>query len=158
MLGLALYLIVIVAGVTATLIAGRPTGEHAPGWLGAFVSGAVAFALGASLVAAVPRTGASAGVSAEALAQLPALATTQDRFDRAELRARVGETVALRLDNRDAMQHSFDIDELNVHVAMPAGTSALALFRPTAPGTYTFYCLVPGHREAGMVGTLIVEP
>jgi nitrite reductase (NO-forming) len=82
----------------------------------------------------------------------------QTRFDRTELRARVGETVALRLDNRDAQRHSFDVDELSVHVPMPAGTTAAALFRPTEPGTYTFYCQVPGHREAGMVGTLIVEP
>jgi uncharacterized cupredoxin-like copper-binding protein len=41
---------------------------------------------------------------------------------------------------------------------MPASTSALALFRPNAPGTYTFICQIPGHPEAGMVGTLIVEP
>ena len=41
---------------------------------------------------------------------------------------------------------------------MPSGKPALALFTPTTPGTYTFYCHIPGHREAGMVGTLIVGP
>lgn len=25
-----------------------------------------------------------------------------------------------------------------------------------APGTYAFYCSVPGHRDAGMTGTLLV--
>jgi plastocyanin len=98
------------------------------------------------------------GVSPEALAQLPALVSGRNRFNQAELRARVGEIVALRLENSDTAGHYFDIDELNVHVAMPSGKPALALFKPTTPGTYTFYCHVPGHREAGMAGTLVVAP
>jgi len=159
LLGLALLLITIVAGVAATVAGERQVaGGRAPRWLRGFLIGTATFVLGASLVAAIPPSDASAGVSAEALAQLPALVSAQNRFDRAELRAGVGETMALRLDNRDAERHYFDIDELNVHVAMPSGTPALALFRPSTPGTYTFYCRVPGHREAGMVGTLIVEP
>jgi uncharacterized cupredoxin-like copper-binding protein len=159
LLGLALLLITIVAGAAATVTGQRQVAEgRAPRWLRSFLVGVAAFVLGASLMAAIPPSDASAGVSAEALAQLPALVSAHTRFDQAELRARVGETVALRLDNRDAERHYFDIDGLNVHVAMPAGTPAVALFRPSMPGTYTFYCHVPGHREAGMVGTLVVEP
>jgi nitrite reductase (NO-forming) len=70
----------------------------------------------------------------------------------------VGETVALRLENQDTSAHSFDIDEFTIHTLLPAGTTSLTLFTPSMLGTYTFYCSVPGHREAGMVGTLIVEP
>jgi uncharacterized cupredoxin-like copper-binding protein len=159
LLGLALLLITVVAGVAATVVGQRQVAAgRVPRWLRGFLIGVAALVLGASLVAAIPLSEATAGVSAEALAQLPALVSAHTRFEPAELRARVGETVALRLDNRDAERHYFDIDELNVHVAMPAGTPALALFRPSKPGTYTFYCRVPGHREAGMVGTLIVEP
>src|SRR5262249_12855154 len=128
-----------------------------PRWPTSFLIGTATFALGAILVAAIPPPVATTGVSAEALAQLPALVSGSNTFDQAELRARVGATVALRLDNSDTGAHSFDIDELKVHVAMPAGKPALALFKPAAPGTYTFYCGVPGHKDAGMQGTLIVE-
>jgi uncharacterized cupredoxin-like copper-binding protein len=116
------------------------------------------FVLGASLVALIPPANVTAGVSAETLAQLSALVSGRNTFDRTELRARVGETVALRLENSDTQVHYFDIDAFDVHVAMPTGTPALALFTPTTPGIYTFYCHIPGHTEAGMVGTLIVEP
>ena len=35
------------------------------------------------------------------------------------------------------------------------GTKVLSV--KLAAGTYTFYCSVPGHRMAGMVGTLTVK-
>lgn len=159
-LGLASYLTAIVAGLAATFaVDRRATADRAPGWLYGFLIGVSTFSLGVSLVSLIPSSNSNAtAIRAEELAQLPALVATQTKFDQTELRAKVGETVALRLDNRDAERHYFDIDELDIHVPMPAGTSAVALFRPTKPGTYTYYCQVPGHREAGMVGTLIVEP
>jgi plastocyanin len=156
---LALLLITVVAGIAAMLQRdGQAADAALPRWLRGFLASVATFVLGAILVSVIPADNTSAGVSAEALAQLPALTTAHYRFDQAELRARVGETVALRLENSDAGAHSFDIDEFNVHVPMPAGKPAFALFKPSKPGTYTFYCGVPSHREAGMVGTLIVEP
>jgi uncharacterized cupredoxin-like copper-binding protein len=159
LLDFALLLIAVVAGMAATIQRDRAApNAPLPHWLRGFLIGVVAFALGASLVATIPQPEATAGVSAEVLAQLPALTTAHDTFDQSELRAKVGETVALRLENSNANGHSFDIDEFNVHVPIPQGKAALALFKPTTPGSYTFYCSVPGHREAGMLGTLIVEP
>lgn len=157
LVSLVLLLITVVAGVAA-LIMGKRQADEAPRWLRGFLIGSAAFTLGASLVATIPPLSATAGVSAEALTQLPALVSGRNTFDQVELRAKVGKTVALRLENSDTLTHSFDIDSFNVHVPMPTGSPALALFTPTTPGTYTFYCRIPGHRAAGMVGTLIVEP
>ncbi len=47
-----------------------------------------------------------------------------------------------------------DDDVVAAH-AMP-GTTAVVLFTPTQSGEYDFYCTLPGHREAGMVGRIIV--
>jgi len=30
-------------------------------------------------------------------------------------------------------------------------------FTPTKPGTHEFFCAVPGHKDAGMKGTLVVK-
>lgn len=157
--GLALLLVAVVAGVAAILPGKRRATEGGtPRWLRGFLIGTATFVLGASLVAMIPPANATAGMSAEALAQLPALVAGRNTFDQAELQARVGETVALRLENTDTQTHSFDVDAFNVHVAMPTNSPALALFTPNTPGTYTFYCRIPGHAAAGMVGTLVVEP
>ncbi|MCC7359835.1 MAG: cupredoxin domain-containing protein [Anaerolineales bacterium] len=148
-------LIGVAAGVGATVQNYRPAcNPRLPRWFATGVSVLAGLGVGAVLVALLPRP----GVSAATLAQLPALITAQTRFGQPELHAQVGVPVALRLENLDPSGHSFDIDELDVHASMPPGEAALALFTPTAPGIYTFYCNVPGHREAGMIGTLIVTP
>ena len=65
---------------------------------------------------------------------------------------------AVVVENYDKIEHSFDIDELGLHVPMIQNQNSLGLFKVAKSGTYTFYCAVPGHRESGMVGTLVVAP
>ncbi len=113
----------------------------------------------ALLVAAIPTTGTAAGIDPATLNGLPIVSTKNFEFEQKEIRAKVDETVALKLTNSDAEGHFLDIDELNVHPPLPAGKESLALFKPTQPGTYTFYCM-PHYDKAsgeGMKGTLIVE-
>jgi plastocyanin len=119
-----------------------------------------ALALGGILSTAIQSGGVAPSVSSEVLAALPVLAAKDYLFDQPKITAKVGEMVALRLDNADTSTHYLDIDEFNVHALMPAGKSNVALFKPTQPGTYTFYCHPHGDKAArtGMVGTLIVEP
>jgi len=76
-------------------------------------------------------------------------------FDPPELTAEVGEDLAIVLTSED-MLHDFTIDELDVHVAADRGDTAEGALRADEPGTYTYYCSVPGHRDAGMEGTLTV--
>jgi uncharacterized cupredoxin-like copper-binding protein len=49
-------------------------------------------------------------------------------------------------------------EEPALHVAADAGTEGTIEFTASAAGSYEFYCTVAGHKEAGMVGTLVVEP
>jgi nitrite reductase (NO-forming) len=65
--------------------------------------------------------------------------------------------VTVRITNLDAFPHDFTIDELGVKVALGANETVEATF-DAKPGIYTFYCSIPGHREAGMEGTLTVLP
>jgi uncharacterized cupredoxin-like copper-binding protein len=155
----AFAVLMIGAGVAATVQNYRaaPAARHTPRALPAALSGLVMLAVGALLVGAIPHP-AAAGVSPELLAGLPALTTPGFSFSMPTITVKAGETVAYRLDNPTQVPHSLDIDELNVHAAMAPSGSGLALFKPTTPGTYTFYCSLPGHRELGMEGTLVVEP
>jgi plastocyanin len=80
-------------------------------------------------------------------------------FDPATLTATVGQTMNVTLVNTGALDHNFVIDEFNVGLGpIPGGQQSSGSFTPDAAGTYEYYCDVPGHRDAGMVGTLTVNP
>src|SRR5437588_671899 len=58
--------------------------------------------------------------------------------------------------NQDLFWHTFTIDKLGVNVLVPVGGHR-ELSLNLAPGTYIYYCAIPGHRQAGMQGTLTVR-
>ena len=63
--------------------------------------------------------------------------------------------VTLAVRNRDLFWHTFTIDALKVDVRAPVGRLRAVTFE-AKPGTYTYYCRIPGHATLGMRGTLRV--
>ena len=76
-------------------------------------------------------------------------------FSPKEIRAEVGQPVIVHVAAQG--QHTFTIDELGVNAQTPDGRMTAVEFTPTKSGTFTYYCAIPGHREAGQIGTLTVE-
>lgn len=77
-------------------------------------------------------------------------------FEPSEITVDAGEDVTIALTSVD-MVHDLTVDDLGFQVtARQGGTEELGL-RASEPGTYTFHCSIPGHRSAGMEGTLTVE-
>ncbi len=162
----AITVVGLIAGVGATVQnyrapRSRPfVDQPAPHWTYPTLLALIALTLGGILSTAIQPRGVLPNFSPEALAALPVLTAKDFLFDQSKITAKVGETVVLRLDNADASTHYLDIDEFNVHALIPAGKSNVALFKPTQPGTYTFYCHPHADKAAGtgMVGTLVVVP
>lgn len=64
-----------------------------------------------------------------------------------------GTPVTFAIANVAQIPHNFSIDELKISVALPPGqTTEVTVTAPA--GSYQFYCDLPGHRSAGMFGTL----
>jgi uncharacterized cupredoxin-like copper-binding protein len=109
------------------------------------------------------------------------------RFEPADIRIRVGETVRLRVVNAGAIRHELvagteaQLDEharimaelganhdtpgsaphthssATMSMSLAPGEERLVEFRGAAAGTLSLGCFEPGHYEAGMRGSLVVE-
>lgn len=66
----------------------------------------------------------------------------------------------ISFDNESSTPHNVEIEDADGNVVAQTDTisgSTATAAADLEPGTYTFYCAVPGHREGGMEGTLTVE-
>jgi uncharacterized cupredoxin-like copper-binding protein len=117
----------------------------------------------------------------------PVTVTAQNfRFAPTTIELPAGQPVTLTLRDPDSIEHDFQVDHFPMkmtasemrhmheemagmpgmdsagsmdmlHVHGLPGQSHAITFTPTTPGTYTVYCTVPGHREAGMTATVEVR-
>lgn len=134
--------------------AGLRTRDGGLTWGGALLIGLVcAWSATAALAYAVAHGPASSSTFPDA--DHTWLLVARDlKFQPADFDVEVGRTTAVFVSNRDPVPHSFDIDALNVHVAVPPRSSVVAMVRPTISGRLPYYCAVPGHKGAGMAGIL----
>jgi plastocyanin len=80
-------------------------------------------------------------------------------FDQTDLTTKAG-AVTINFDNPAALSHDVKVEDSSGTEL--GGTDLVSQGDATAtvdlqPGSYTFFCSVPGHREAGMEGTLTVK-
>jgi plastocyanin len=76
----------------------------------------------------------------------------------ADLRVEAGRTVVLSFRNDDPVFHDWMVDGVaNVDAGARPGQTQTIRFTIDAPGTYRITCTVPGHADAGMTGTLVVD-
>jgi len=72
--------------------------------------------------------------------------------------AQPGDIVEITLVNSEAVQHNLQIDEFGVDTGFltAQGEEQTIKFVVESEGSFTYYCVVPGHQAAGMQGTLQV--
>jgi plastocyanin len=107
---------------------------------------------GAPATTAIPRARASTRL---ALAANP---TGLLSYNTKQLSAKAG-AVTIEMTNMSPLEHDVTVAQgstvLGATPKFMGGTRSLTI--NVKPGTYTFYCSVPGHRQAGMEGTLSVS-
>ncbi len=103
-------------------------------------------------------TGADSAPAAIDGARQVNLTASDTRFLPSTLTLKAGEAVNVVIRNTDETVHDFTVPALGVHVTVEPGLEVTVGLRPSVAGTYPFLCTAVGHAEAGMLGTVVVEP
>jgi uncharacterized cupredoxin-like copper-binding protein len=112
-----------------------------------------------STATAPATTSGGAAAGGGATVQVEADPNGQLAFVQKSLTATAGEDTFV-LTNDASLPHNLEIEGNGVEAGPTdtiSGGQTAQLKVDLKPGTYTFFCAVPGHREAGMEGTLTVQ-
>jgi plastocyanin len=106
------------------------------------------------LANAVPSASSQPAVEKAGALSIDADPNGQLLFTAAKATAKAGK-ITIKFDNTSGVPHNLAIDGKGKTPIEPKGTKSFTA--NFAPGTYTYYCQVPGHEQAGMKGTLTVK-
>ena len=117
--------------------------------------------------------------SSSSAAQQITIEASEFNFQPATIEVSAGRPVKLVMRNKGAVEHDWAImkipmmgknessmgghdmsgvsNEPELHLNVALGRTGQVEFTPTEKGTYQIACTVAGHKEAGMVGTLVVK-
>jgi plastocyanin len=107
------------------------------------------------LATAVKAAGGGAATEKDGVISIPADPDGQLAFSAAKATGTAGD-VTIEMPNKSGTQHDIVIDGLGKGEVVSDGTSSFKASLE-AGKAYTYYCSVPGHRAAGMQGTLTVK-
>jgi uncharacterized cupredoxin-like copper-binding protein len=105
---------------------------------------------------------ASAAPAAPVAGEVKVVATDL-KFGAPTIQAKVGQPIKVVLENKGVIEHDIAFPTIKADrpgsslkvVAKPGQTATLE-FTPTAKGSYEYICTIPGHKDAGMKGTIHV--
>jgi len=113
------------------------------------------------LTAGCQRTARQPGPTAGPMdAQVVEVIAKEFAFEPTEMRVKPG-MVTFKVKNEGTVEHEFMIEGVTAHGDHASGTFGPGVMHEVEvelnPGTYPVSCNVAGHREAGMMGSIIVE-
>jgi plastocyanin len=109
--------------------------------------------------ASTPSSSTTSSTPASGSLSLAANPEGQLKYNTSTLTANAGK-VSIDFTNMSPLEHNVTIESSSHAVVGATPTfkgEAKTLSVTLKPGTYKFYCSVPGHRMAGMEGTLVVK-
>jgi uncharacterized cupredoxin-like copper-binding protein len=109
-----------------------------------------------SSTSSAPATGGGGATSQLSLGTNP---EGQLKFDKSTLSAKAGK-LSIAYENKSPLEHNLTIESssgasVGATETFTGGSKTLTV--TLKAGNYKFYCSVPGHRQAGMEGTLTVK-
>jgi nitrite reductase (NO-forming) len=145
-----------------------PSVEESPASITASVAGVfAAFGLIATLVLGVilganfnlfrlPGLAAGSGAGGGGAAATLDVVATEFKFAPAEFRMDGPGELTVNLTNKGVVEHDWVIEGITGRAYARAGGNGSGVFKIAKAGNFAVFCSIPGHKEAGMVGTLIV--